>query len=103
MRPVCSLGRLALRLLYVVPGPDGPPGSSPNIDHQHHRPSTPIIAASPKEETVRRLMLTWGVRPIFIPEFGSTDGIVETALAAAQSPISLRQEQRSLLPVRVRR
>jgi pyruvate kinase len=48
-----------------------------------HRPSTPIIAASPKEETVRRLMLTWGVRPIFIPEFGSTDEIVETALAAA--------------------
>jgi len=28
-------------------------------------------------------MLTWGVRPIFIPEFGSTDEIVETALAAA--------------------
>jgi pyruvate kinase len=29
-------------------------------------------------------MLTWGVRPIFIPEFGSTDEIVETALAAAR-------------------
>ncbi|HXV78740.1 MAG TPA: pyruvate kinase [Candidatus Binatia bacterium] len=48
-----------------------------------HRPAMPIIAASPKEETVRRLMLTWGVRPLFIPEFGSTDRIVETALAAA--------------------
>ncbi|HZD40969.1 MAG TPA: pyruvate kinase, partial [Terriglobales bacterium] len=49
-----------------------------------HRPMMPIIAASPKEETVRRLMLTWGVKPIVIPEFGSTDKIVETALAVAR-------------------
>ena len=49
-----------------------------------HRPVLPIIAASPKEETVRRLMLTWGVRPIVIPEFDSTDEIIETVLAAAR-------------------
>jgi pyruvate kinase len=29
-------------------------------------------------------MLTWGVRPIVIPEFDSTDEIIETALAVAR-------------------
>jgi pyruvate kinase len=49
-----------------------------------HRPALSIVAASPKEETVRRLMLTWGVRPIVIPEFDSTDEIIETVLAVAR-------------------
>ena len=49
-----------------------------------HRSATPIIAVSPHEKTVRRLMLTWGVRPTFSEEFESTDAMIKAALEAAR-------------------
>ncbi|MFQ5927939.1 MAG: pyruvate kinase [Terriglobia bacterium] len=49
-----------------------------------HRPKTHIIAVSPKEETVRRLMLTWGVLPVLSEEFESTDAMIATAIELAR-------------------
>lgn len=48
-----------------------------------YRPATPIIAVSAHDTTVRRLILTWGVRPVLIPEYETLDGMIETALNAA--------------------
>lgn len=41
------------------------------------RPKAPIIAVSPNKEGVRRLMLFWGVYPIYIDEPGSIDEMLE--------------------------
>ena len=41
------------------------------------RPKAPIIAVSPNREGVRRLMLFWGVYPIYIDEPGSIDEMLE--------------------------
>jgi pyruvate kinase len=49
-----------------------------------HRPFSPIIAATPNAKTVRRLMLTWGVKPILSPESDTTDEMIDSALAAAR-------------------
>lgn len=50
-----------------------------------HRPVTPIIAVSPNMETVRRLLLVWGVRPVLCDEFKSIDGMVRMSLDAARN------------------
>lgn len=49
-----------------------------------HRPATPIIAVSPSQETVRRLALVWGVKPVLSDEFKSIDGMIRMSLDAAQ-------------------
>lgn len=49
-----------------------------------YRPTTPIIAVSPHEATVRCLMLTWGVTPVLSKEFESTDTMVTAALETAR-------------------
>ena len=43
------------------------------------RPKSPIIAVSPNKEGVRRLMLSWGVYPIYIDEPGSIDEMLKMA------------------------
>ncbi|PKN69696.1 MAG: pyruvate kinase [Deltaproteobacteria bacterium HGW-Deltaproteobacteria-12] len=47
------------------------------------RPRQPIIALSPKENTVRRLALSWGCRPRLINDFQDTDDMIEKATQAA--------------------
>jgi pyruvate kinase len=42
------------------------------------RPTEPIMAFTPSEETYRRLALTWGVRPVLVPQHKSTDEMIET-------------------------
>jgi pyruvate kinase len=49
-----------------------------------YRSKTPIIAVSPSQNTVHRLMLTWGVLPLLSEEFGSTDTMVTAALKSAR-------------------
>ena len=44
-----------------------------------YRPSTPVIALSPIESTVRRLALSWGVRPFLIEHLSSIDASLEYA------------------------
>ena len=48
-----------------------------------YRPGAPIIAVSPSLATVRQLMLCWGVTPIFVEEFTTTDEMVARAKTAA--------------------
>jgi pyruvate kinase len=48
-----------------------------------YRPRYPIIAFSPKLATVRRLILSWGVYPIVVPEFTNVDEIIGKGLTAA--------------------
>jgi len=41
------------------------------------RPDTPIYALTPNERTCRRLALLWGVHPIMLGVFQSTDEMIE--------------------------
>lgn len=50
-----------------------------------HRPSTPIMAVSPSRETQRRLALVWGVECLLVPQFQSTDEMIETSVRAVYS------------------
>jgi pyruvate kinase len=37
------------------------------------RPRTPIICVTPSEETFKRMTLLWGVTPVMIPSFNTSD------------------------------
>lgn len=39
------------------------------------RPRTPIICVTPSEETFKRMTLLWGVTPVMIPAFNSSDDL----------------------------
>jgi len=49
-----------------------------------HRPSVPIVAVTPSQSTLYRLALVWGVVPVKVPEFGTTDEMVEMMIQAAR-------------------
>ena len=49
-----------------------------------HRPATPIIAVSPNRETVRRMMLIWGVKPVLCDDFVTIDGMIQMSLEAVR-------------------
>ncbi len=44
-----------------------------------YRPSHPIIALSPNEETIKQLSLSWGTIPIKVDQFNDTDDMIEKA------------------------
>jgi len=48
------------------------------------RPKAPIIAATTREEVLRRLMLIWGVKPVLIKDVDSTDEIFELSIEKAR-------------------
>ncbi|MBI3622124.1 MAG: pyruvate kinase, partial [Nitrospirae bacterium] len=48
-----------------------------------YRPGSPIIAVSPNPATVRQLMLCWGVYPILVENFTTTDEMIARAKSAA--------------------
>jgi len=48
-----------------------------------HRPATPIIATTPDPRTYRRLALVWGVQPLLVKEFTTTDEMISTTVEAA--------------------
>ena len=49
-----------------------------------YRPAVPIVAVTPNERTYRRLALVWGVTPLLIPEFATTDEMVELLMDVAR-------------------
>lgn len=49
-----------------------------------HRPSVPIIAVTPNERTLYRLALVWGVVPVEVGEFKTTDEMVAMMIRAAR-------------------
>jgi pyruvate kinase len=50
-----------------------------------HRPSTPILAPTPRLTTYRRLSLVWGVQPLQVDQFSDTDAMISTAVEAARA------------------
>jgi len=48
-----------------------------------YRPQRPILAATPQENTYRRLALNWGVVPILSGRMKNTDEMIESTLRAA--------------------
>lgn len=47
-----------------------------------HRPRCPLIAATPFEETARRMQLVWGVISVLVPPFQDTDQMIHTMVQA---------------------
>jgi len=48
-----------------------------------YRPVQPIVAVTPDPQTVRPLMLVWGVQPILSEEFTSIDAMTKAAMELA--------------------
>ncbi len=48
-----------------------------------HRPNVPIVAATPSESTFRRMALVWGVSPLLVRAYDSTDDMYEITTRAA--------------------
>ncbi len=48
-----------------------------------HRPPTPIIAVTSRQEVLRRLTLVWGVTPLLISRPTSSDAMISAALGRA--------------------
>lgn len=49
-----------------------------------HRPCVPIVAVTPNRATLYRLALVWGVLPVQVAEFGTTDDMVDMMVQAAR-------------------
>jgi pyruvate kinase len=49
-----------------------------------HRPSVPIVAVTPDGATLYRMALVWGVVPVQVEEFSTTDEMVEVMVQAAR-------------------
>ena len=50
-----------------------------------YRPAQPLIAISPELKTIKMLCLVWGVQPVLIPSYRSTDAMVRLAQRKARS------------------
>ena len=48
-----------------------------------HRPRVPVVAVTPSRATQFRLALVWGVQPVLVPEFKTTDEMVQIMIQAA--------------------
>jgi pyruvate kinase len=48
-----------------------------------YRPAQPIVAVTPEPQTVRPLMLVWGVQPFLLEEFTSIDAMIKAAIDLA--------------------
>ncbi len=49
-----------------------------------YRPDVPVIALSPRENTIRYLVLKWGVIPVKVQAFKTVDEIIEKAIEVAK-------------------
>jgi pyruvate kinase len=49
-----------------------------------HRPSVPVVAVTPNQKTLYRLALVWGVIPVKVAEFTTTDEMVQVMIRAAR-------------------
>lgn len=48
-----------------------------------YRPMAPIIAATPREEVLRKLCAVWGVQPVLVNRLSGTDEMINAAVNAA--------------------
>lgn len=61
------------------------------------KPKSIIIAICTKESVARSLSLNWGVYPIVIPEYKSTDEVVDKAKAVAIELLNLKKEDNIII------
>ena len=50
-----------------------------------YRPQAAIVAVTPKEKFVRRMLLLWGVMPVFVPQSHNTDEMMSNAIEGAMA------------------
>jgi pyruvate kinase len=50
-----------------------------------YRPEAMIVAVTPKEKFVRRMLLLWGVMPVFVPQSSNTDEMMSNAITGAMA------------------
>ncbi len=62
-----------------------------------YRPRVPIIARSPKETTVRKLALSWGVYPLQSPEIEHTDDMIQKAKKTALETGLVRRREKIVI------
>ncbi len=62
-----------------------------------YRPTVPIIAFTPDERTLKRLALVWGVTPLAVPHFKTTDEMVALMTGTAQQQGLAQQGERVVL------
>lgn len=48
-----------------------------------HRPSVPVLAATPNERTLHQLALVWGVQPVLVGDYENTDEMIQLTVEAA--------------------
>ncbi len=61
------------------------------------RPRTPIVGVTPREDTWRRLSLSWGVFPLLIPPIGDTDQMLRVVEAEALKAGMLKHGDRVII------
>jgi pyruvate kinase len=49
-----------------------------------YRPRTPVLAITPRQEVHRQLALAWGVRPVLVPYYDTTDDMLAYAAQLAE-------------------
>lgn len=62
-----------------------------------YRPEIPVIAATPEPDTYRRMALVWGVRPLQVPRYDTTDAMFAVAARAAVEAGLLQPGQRVVI------
>ena len=50
-----------------------------------YRPQAVIVAVTPKEKMLRRMLLLWGVQPVFVPQSANTDAMMSNAISGAMA------------------
>jgi len=62
-----------------------------------HRPRVPVLAATPNPRTLARLTLVWGVIPLRVPRFATTDEMIALMEQAAVEKGLVRKGDRVVL------
>lgn len=61
------------------------------------KPDAYILAPVPDERTARKLVLNWGVYPVVVGEYGSTDEVVADGIAKAKEFIKLNKGDKVII------
>ena len=62
-----------------------------------HRPGVPIVAITPSSTTQMRLAMVWGIRPVLVEMFSTTDEMVDLMVNAAVSEGAVSSGDRVVL------
>lgn len=61
------------------------------------KPDAYILATVPNEQVARSLVLNWGVYPVVVPEYNSTDEVVTDGIAKAKEFINLEKGDKIII------